>query len=552
MNELRLRPYLQMKGAFAQQGLRACCGTGDTSLRAVLSSFSLPIYEKWESLGMDRDRLGMAVGDNQNLTAGDLRITVQKFEHGTITDLGIGTVSAALSGGGGMGGGASLPETPYVLTLEQVKCNKKTEGEVLEDELWVRPIVSVDASLNEEGETVKLLDYRNDHVNAGQDISTNLLLYEGSLPDIFTLCYIAIEVDAEHDAEVVIRNFTEKIREDGELTFDSFSLETQIAELILWHASPLVALGLIGWLPPEMIAADKIVFLGEKLQEWSRGELPISNAGFIRLEGGTNLEVQVFFSRDENGDIREERRYTIKRYDDIGWHHIVDYVFTFRHFLGNMGGVAPNQPRNLSVEQKFRDIYNPNSGTSHFGHSTNRLSWEGVEGATGYIVERSVNEKPFVKARAARVHPPGVAGDSYMDANLQLAGEVIRYRVLAYNRNGFSSYSEILTVTLPVPAAPYGLSASHMPGVPVPGFVSIHVFWMVSCLGDYGYILERSRDGGIFVEVSAVAAHNPSTQGANYLDVVAAPRQGERIQYRVKGYNDFGEGSYSEILEVIV
>jgi len=340
MTDLCLRPYLRMKGVIANQGVRSSCGPGIISLRTLLSSYSMPIYEKWQSLGGKQGRLGNSIGDQQKFDVDNHKFWGQKFEHGTIIDFGTGTVSSALSGDGA-GGGAALPETPYMLTLESIQCKNTTKGEFEGDELWIRLILSTKATLNEYNEVRevnRIRNYRN-NFRPGHNIHVGLLLYAGSLPEIFTLSYMAIEVDLDADAEQVLNTFTKKIKEKegiwfttGNSTFESIlsfniimnALGTGSCMIdpnpwVHWIggvAGTAMEFGLssiLVWYKSELIAAHQISFLGENLLKESHGELPArteEKPTELTLYGSSASEkitilMRVDYSLYENGDICE-------------------------------------------------------------------------------------------------------------------------------------------------------------------------------------------------------------------------------------------------------
>lgn len=578
MTTLSLRPRLSMKGPGGQRSLRDACGEGPLSLRAVLSSFSMPIYEKWQALGGGQGRLGWALENQRQVSIGDRHFTGQRFEHGTAIDFGQGTVSAALTGGG-TGGGASLPEVPYMLTLESVQCHNQSQGEAGADELWIRFILSTSATLNEGGEVSSVVNYRNDNVHAGQSYPADVLLYAGSLPEVCKLSYMAIEVDADFDADQVMGTFTSKVKEHEKLWFTAGN---DVFEGAMWANIVLNSLGtslcvadpnpwvhwiggiagtgmeialisILRWYKSELIGANELTLLGENLRQESQGALPEGTGEDpieMKVLGSSATDKISFFmhcafSRFDNGDIREERRF-------FGADPQVDYTLTFRHFVGTGTGPLPPHPCALSVEPDYHYAWNEQHGTSSFLYAQNKLSWQaGGSGAVAFEIERSLNGQPFVKAATVRVRDAVAPGGSFLDTFVQGSGQVIQYRIRAFNRNGFSDYSEVLTVRLPAPDVPYGLSASV--SRPSPQQAQVHVYWMVSSVGDTGYVLERSRGGAGFQFVADVGANKPSTRGANHVDGVAAPSAGEVIEYRVKARNEYGEESaYSEVLRVQV
>jgi hypothetical protein len=102
-----------------------------------------------------------------------------------------------------------------------------------------------------------------------------------------------------------------------------------------------------------------------------------------------------------------------------------------------------------------------------------------------------------------------------------------------------------------VPNPPYGLSAAIKH---IGSRTYAHVFWMVSSPGDRGYELYRRKQGdAYFAKVAVVPAHNPSTDGANWMDYIAGAKEGDVYEYRVVAFDNYGGFSaYSDILTVRV
>lgn len=573
MTALSARQYLEYRRADgARAGVRAGCGSssGQLSLRGRLQSVSPAIFDKWKNLGGPSSRLGHPRGEQRTFPMGNREFRGQLFDKGTIIDFGAGSVSAALYGGGA-GGGAALPETPYLLTLEEFRCVKRTQGEAGdEDEMWLRCIISAAGTLQEDDAVSRVIDYRNNHVRSGVGSAPNIPLYAGSLPETFKVSYMAIEVDLEEDAQQVMRTFTSKVQEKEKLWFSPGS---STIDGILWFNIAMNSLGtslcvadpnpwvhwiggvagtgmeialisIMNWYKSELIAANEVSFLGENLINESSGDLPAGTGEDpieVNVYGSSatdkkNILMHVSFSRYDNGDIREERRF-------FGADPEVDYIFTFRHFLGTGSGPSPAAPQGLNVETETYNSWDPQREISTFLHAKNRVCWTAPgSDVVGYEIQRAANGRPFTKAGTVR---SAISGTAFDDPLVQGYNDVYQYRVRAYNKNGFSPYTEPLTVTLPVPAPPYGLSASKSLGQ---NRAQIRVYWM-SGPGNKGYVLERSRANGGFEEAGAV---NYGGTGGNFLDTVPAPVAGEVIRYRVKAFNEYGESPYSDILPVTV
>jgi len=482
MCDLSVRQFLQAIGADPSQGVRHLApNLTDISLRFILQGAHQvhgAIYTKWMSLGGGLGRLGYPISEQQALNPSYPAIQGQRFENGSIIDLGYGTLSSALNDG------TSLPEIPYVLTLEGFRCEQKTTRDVFEggeDELWLRFIVSTSAKLNDAGQVSQVIDYRNDHVISGDDIFVGRVLYSGKLPESMSLACMAIEVDLEYDAEQVMTVFSDKAREHAHLWFSPGSGEVDFFftfNLIMnafgtgactatgpSHPAFWIG-GLAGtgleivlklardWYKSELIGAFLNAQLGADLEKANLGTLPAGTGDKpieqeLRRSSATDkiiVFMDVSFSRYDNGDIREDRRFS-------GADPKVDYTFTLRHFIGNRDGPKPNPPFGLSVESNPFYISDDDDGRQTFVGVDNHIFWMVSSlGDTGYEVERlTKQDTDFVKIASVVAHNPSTEGANYMDLHEASSepGDEIKYRVRAYNPNGYGPYSDILFVLIP-------------------------------------------------------------------------------------------------------
>ena len=475
MSNLSLRQYLQAKQYDSTQGIRYIFRSRNiSSLRLLLfdgHEVQGVIYKEWESLGLGMGKLGFPIDSRQVLNSNYPEIQGQRFENGTITDLGYGTVSAALNDG------TSLPEIPYKLTLEKFRCEKRTTGEPGdEDEMWIRLIVS-NQSLNGQNEMFKVYDYRNEHVRPHSDYPINLTLYQGKLPEIMQLSYMALEVDLDAAADNTLAIFTDKIKTDAEKWFSSElpNFESALRLIIAGNSMiciPLCALGgpysaiigtiaggvldgvlvvTIDWNRAELIGADRIDCLGPVLRDQNLTTLPTGSASYEVVYGATLNEeikekVTVSYSRYDNGDIGEHRRYS-------GTDAEVDYTFTFRHSICNRTGPKPNPPYGLSgytlSYRSFKPDVEPKS--EHFLGAESHIFWMVSSlGDTGYEIERlTKHDSKFVMVAWVAAHNPSTEGANFMEEWGAFdcdPGDEIKYRIRAFNGNGYSPYSQILSL----------------------------------------------------------------------------------------------------------
>ncbi|MCC6535929.1 MAG: fibronectin type III domain-containing protein, partial [Bryobacterales bacterium] len=161
------------------------------------------------------------------------------------------------------------------------------------------------------------------------------------------------------------------------------------------------------------------------------------------------------------------------------------------------------------------------------------LAWVDNSGnETGFEVERSANGAGFVEVVSL---PAGTT--SFPDSSASPSTNY-QYRVRAVNAGGNSSYSNTASATTPAasgnaPSAPSGLAATAASSMHV-GLV-----WGDTSSNETGFKVERSADGGPFVQIGLAAA-NVST----YLDV---PGAGASFAYRVRATNASGDSAYSNV-----
>ncbi len=480
MSNLSVRQFLKDKGADPYQGVKHLAkALHINSLRLLLcGGYEIrgDIYNEWERLGRGAGKLGYAISNLQVLNPEHSNTKGQKFENGAIIDFGNGVLSSALNDG------TVLPETPYVLTLEEIQCTKQTKEEFGADKLWIRLIVTTSPSLNG-GELNQIIDYKNDNVHAGDHFYVGRVLYSGTLPEYMELAYMAIEVDLESDAEQVMNTFAEKIKI---ATTPVFNTGSAVTETILWFniamngigitaceatgpANPAFWIGGIAgtalegvlllarsWYETELIGAFQRSIDGLEIQKVSLGTSPLPpGTGRVPIEvpivgssGNLRVLMLVSFNHYPDGDIKEIRRFITADTDTE-----VDYTFTFRHCVGNR---IPEAPRNLSVETNPYYImdYSHDPPHKHWAGVENIISWIGDGGINrGFEVERLIVNKDsqFIKIASFSAHHLDQQ-ESFTDTRDHLdvnPGDEIKYRIRTYNQNDYSPYSEILSVIVP-------------------------------------------------------------------------------------------------------
>ena len=148
------------------------------------------------------------------------------------------------------------------------------------------------------------------------------------------------------------------------------------------------------------------------------------------------------------------------------------------------------------------------------------LAWtDNAANETGYVVERSDNGIAFTPIAT-------LAADSvsYTDPNVT-SGNFYEYQVAAVNAGG-ASYSNIASVdwTGAAPAAPTNLAAIVLSAAPI----QVQLDWTDNAINETGYLVERSDNGGAFVQIAALPADSVTyvdetvAVGGSYIYQVAA------------------------------
>jgi titin len=163
-----------------------------------------------------------------------------------------------------------------------------------------------------------------------------------------------------------------------------------------------------------------------------------------------------------------------------------------------------------------------------------RVTWNDVEGETGYTIERRIDGTDAPWARVGSVNG-GVT--TFTDAGL-LAGRTYLYRVRSFNGAGSSEPSNVASVTtapeVTIPAAPRELDAVLL------GPRRVGVSW-ADVDGERGYKVERRLDGtDTWTQIRVV--------GENVTSIVdEAVDAGKTYFYRVRAFNTAGDSPYSNV-----
>ncbi len=160
------------------------------------------------------------------------------------------------------------------------------------------------------------------------------------------------------------------------------------------------------------------------------------------------------------------------------------------------------------------------------------LSWGDVAGEDSYELQRAVGSGSWATIAT-------VAQDATAHADMAPACGLNRYRVRARNSvdDTLSLFSDPAEATArDCPAAPSGLSAS------VQSASSVLLQWQDNAASETGYRVERSADGGAFVEIASLPADSVSYQDEGFACA--------GFRYRVRAHSNVLD-DYSDYSETV-
>ncbi|MEW5766794.1 MAG: PKD domain-containing protein [bacterium] len=166
-------------------------------------------------------------------------------------------------------------------------------------------------------------------------------------------------------------------------------------------------------------------------------------------------------------------------------------------------------------------------------HSIN-LTWQdNSDNETGFRIERKGRGETYAEIAAVPANT-----ETYFDSGLS-PNAAYSYRVRAYNQMGDSAYSkEAAAATWDTPPSP----PTHLRATVVES-ASVDLEWQDNSDNETGFKIEKKPKGGSYSLIGTVLATTET-----YSDLNIEP--GATSYYRVRAYNQFGDSSYSNEVEV--
>ncbi len=221
------------------------------------------------------------------------------------------------------------------------------------------------------------------------------------------------------------------------------------------------------------------------------------------------------------------------------YHSVLSFLLSATPMLAGQS-LSPSTPareyiyineRLLAVDTPGQALGAP-SGLTATPFSTSRISLAWTDNSsteTGFKIERKTG------AGGTYAQIATVAANIVAYSSTGLASSTAYYyRVRAYGSAGNSNYSnEASAVTLGVPAAPAGLTATRISGS------QIDLSWSDTSINETGFKIDRKLGaGGTYAQIAAVGANATSFPNTGLPD-------GTVYYYRVRAYNASGNSGYS-------
>jgi titin len=211
-------------------------------------------------------------------------------------------------------------------------------------------------------------------------------------------------------------------------------------------------------------------------------------------------------------------------------------TYSYRVMAQNAQGNSPYS--NVATVTVTAPVAAPTNLTATIYTNPNRvqLIWtDNATNETGFVIERSVNGGAFttlanVGARA------GTGSTNYMDSSVT-AGNSYSYRVAALLGAAKSAYSNTVSVSLTLPAAPSNVTAVAFRAGP--GTDRVVLTWTDNANNETSFQIQRSTNATFTTNVVSYTAGANSTTWQN-----TGVARGTSFYYRIRAVNAFGNSAW--------
>ena len=163
-----------------------------------------------------------------------------------------------------------------------------------------------------------------------------------------------------------------------------------------------------------------------------------------------------------------------------------------------------------------------------------RLTWrDNAIDETNFVVERSINGGAFTTLATVGALQ-GTGTRTYTDGTI-LAGNTYAYRVMAVNLVGSSAYSNVLPVSLLLPAAPSSANASV---VQVGTSDRVTLTWVDNATNETSYRIQRATNATFTAGLGNIGV------AANAITVQQTVNRGRTYYYRIQAVNAIGVSAW--------
>ncbi len=295
-----------------------------------------------------------------------------------------------------------------------------------------------------------------------------------------------------------------------------------------------------GGLPDTQAFNDIVFTIG------STATAPTAPTGLSAVAGSAEVTLQWNSTPDATS-------YTVKRLDSNTGNYVAiasgittsytDYevlngeTYSYIVVASNAGGEGTATEPVAATPQPVLPTTPVNLSATAISASQINLTWSDSSHEDGYKIERSQDGTNFTY-----LGPVGSNVTSYSSTNLA-ANTTYYYRIYAYNSDGTSGFSEIVSQTTQAaplatpPAAPTSLTASAV------SKTQVNLSWTDRSGNEDGFIVERSLNGTSFAEAGRVGANVRTFSNTGLIGNTL-------YYYRVRAYNTGGQSANSNTAKI--